>query len=132
EALWQGGFVKFSPVRHGFLDGVLMNGAALPRPAGAKPDQPFVYRGYYRHGKRIVFAYTIGGVDILDAPWVEGGKFTRVVAPADKHPLAKLTKGGAAQWPQILQTRGTLGTGTPYAIDNLAPPFDNPWKVPLF
>ncbi len=52
EALWRGGFVRFSPVRHGFLDGLLMDGTALPRPVGRKPEQPFFYHGYYRNGKR--------------------------------------------------------------------------------
>ena len=132
EALWQGGFVKFSPVRHGFLHGLLMDGKALPRPKGSRPEQPFVYHGFYRHGKRVIFSYRIDGVDLLDAPWVENGKFTRIIAPADKHPLAKFTRGGRAQWPQVLETKGKLGTGGPYVIDTILPPFDNPWKAPLF
>jgi putative heme-binding domain-containing protein len=132
EALWQGGFVKFSPVRHGFLDGLLMEGKLLPRPAGSKPAQPFVYHGFYRHGKRVLFSYRIGDVEMLDAPWVEGGQFTRLVAPAREYPLAGLTRGGPAQWPQVLQTRGTHGTGGPYVVDNITPPFANPWKAPLF
>jgi putative heme-binding domain-containing protein len=136
EALWRGGFVKFSAVRHGFLDGLLMDGTALPRPdlgvsATAKPGR-FKYHGFYRHGRRVVFAYSLDGVEMLDAPWVENGKFQRLLAPANKHPLAKLTRGGPAQWPQVLPTRGTLGSGGPYVIDTIAPPFENPWKAPLF
>lgn len=132
EALWEGGFVKFSSVRHGFLDGLIMNGKALPRPEGKKPNQPFVYHGFYRHGARVIFSYAIDGVEMLDAPWVENGKFVRVVAPADKHPYLRLTSGGPPQWPQVLETKGTRGDGGPYAIDTIAPPFDNPWKAPLF
>ncbi len=132
EALWQGGFVKFSAVRHGFIDGVLMDGKALPRPAGSKPKEPFVYHGFYRHGPRVLFSYAIDGVNMLDAPWVEDGKFTRLVAPAAQHPLAKLVQGGPPQWPQKLTTRGSLGTGSPYAIDTIPPPFENPWKVPIY
>jgi putative heme-binding domain-containing protein len=132
EALWQGGFVKFSDIRHGFMNGVLMDGKALPRPEGKKPARPFVYHGFYRHGARIIFAYSIDGVKMLDAPWSDDGKFTRVVAAADKHPLAKWTAGGPPQWPQVLQTRGTRGDGAPYAIDTIQPPFENPWKAPLF
>src|ERR1700730_18145898 len=132
EAIWQGGFVKFSPVRHGFLHGLLMDGKALPRPDGKKPAQPFIYHGFYRHGRRVIFSYRLDGVDMLDAPWVENGKFTRLVALADKHPLAKLTRGGPAQWPQVLETKGKLGSGGPYVIDTIVPPFDNPWKAPLF
>ncbi len=136
DALWQPptkeNFLKFSAVRHGFMDGLLPNGAALPRPANAKPERPFVYHGFYRHGKRVIFSYSIDGVSLLDAPWVEDGKFMRIVAPAEKHPLAKLTAGGPAQWPQVLRTRGKLGTGGAYVIDTIEPPFDNPWKAPLF
>ncbi len=109
-----------------------MQGTPLPRPEGKKPTQPFMYRGFYRNGPRLVFSYRIGDVDMLDAPWVENGKFTRIVAAADRHPLKHVTRGGPAQWPQVLETRGTLGSGRPYAIDNIAPPFDNPWKAPLF
>jgi putative heme-binding domain-containing protein len=138
EALWQGGFVKLSAVRHGFLDGLIMDGTALERPAGSKPDQPFVYRGFYRHGKRVIFSCRIGDTELLDAPWVEGGRFTRLVAPASEHPLAELTRGGPAQWPQVFETRGRLGDDTggapsmPYVVDTVEPPFDNPWKAPLF
>jgi azurin len=132
EAVWQGGFVRFSSVRHGFMDGLLMDGKALPRPAGKKPDQPFVYRGFYRHGRRVIFSYVRDGVEMLDAPWAESGNFTRLVAPADKHPLAKWTQGGPSQWPQVVETRGTRGKGGPYAIDTIQPPFVNPWKAPLF
>ena len=132
EALWEGGFLKFSSVRHGFMDGLIMNGTALPRPDGRKPEKPFVYHGLYRHGKRVLFSYSIDGVRYLDAPWVENGKFTRTVARAEMHPLAKLTKGGPMQWPQILETRGTLGSGAPYVVDNITVPVNNPWNAPLY
>jgi putative heme-binding domain-containing protein len=132
EAVWSGGFVKFSPVRHGFMDGLRMDGSPEPRPEGGKPDRPFRYRGFYRHGRRVLFAYRIGEVDYLDAPWAEGGRFTRIVAPADSHPLAHLARGGPAQWPERMTTRGSLGSGSPYAVDTIVPPFDNPWKALLF
>jgi putative heme-binding domain-containing protein len=134
EAVWRGGFVRFSPTRHGFLDGLILDGEPLPRPEGAKPDAPFVYRGFYRHGPRVIFAYEVGGVAMLDAPWVdEKGQFTRTVAPASEHPLAHLTRGGGpARWPQVFATKGTLGQAGPYAIDTITPPFENPWKALLF
>jgi azurin len=132
EALWLGGFVRFSSVRHGFLDGLLMSGVPLPRPDGKKPSQPFVYHGFYRHGKRVIFAYRIGDVEMLDAPWAEGGKFTRLIAPSTMHPLARLTHGGPAQWPQVFEKQGELGRGESYVIDTIPLPFDNPRKTPLF
>lgn len=135
EAVWQGGFVKFSPVRHGFLDGLIMDGTPLPRPESKKFSRPFKYHGHYRHGKRIIFSYRVGDVHMLDAPWCENGRFTRQVAPARMHPLRHLVRGGPAQWPGTLTTRGKPGKGgphVPYVIDTMEPPFENPWKAPLF
>jgi putative heme-binding domain-containing protein len=132
DAVWQGGFLKLSSVRHGFLDGLAPDGRLLERPAGTKPDSPFTYHGFYRHGKRVIFSYRIGEQEILDAPWVEGNKFTRLVGPARSHPLASLTHGGPGQWPQVFETRATLGKGGAYVIDTIEPPFSNPWKAPLF
>lgn len=132
EALWKGGFVKFTAVRHGFMDGLLLDGTPLPRPSGKRPDQPFIYRGFYRNGPRVLFAYRIGDTEYLDAPWVENGEFQRVVAPAQDHPLAALTRGGNPQWPREIETQGTPGQAAPYAIDNIGMPFDNPWKALLF
>lgn len=130
--LWHGGFVKFSPVRHGFLNGLILDGTVLPRPEEKKPDQPFRYHGFYRYGKRVIFSYRIGDVEMLDSPWVEGGKFVRLVGPASGHPLAALTRGGPPQWPQVLDTQGSRAPTKPYAIDTIVPPFENPWRVPLF
>ena len=132
EVLWHGGFVKFSPVRHGFVHGLLLDGTVLPRPEGKKPAQPFQYHGFYRHGNRVIFAYRIGDVEMLDSPWIKDGKFTRQIGPASTHPLAQWTRGGPPQWPEVLETRGSRGTTQPYAIDTIAPPVENPWKVPLF
>jgi putative heme-binding domain-containing protein len=132
EAVWKGGFVQFSDKRFGFMDGIRPVGTMLPVPATEGPTQPFRYRGYYRHGKRVIFAYRLGDVEMLDAPWVEGGRFVREVAPADRHSLAHLTRGGKAQWPQVLKTTGVLGKGKPYALDTIVPPVENPWKALFF
>jgi azurin len=134
EAVWSGGFLSFAPTRHGILDGLIMNGTAAPRPEGRKPDKPFVYHGFYRHGNRVLFAYRIGDNELLDSPWVEDGRFTRTVAPRADHPLAGLTHGGPAAWPQVLSTTGTIGHSEnwPYAIDTIAPPFQNPWNALMF
>jgi putative heme-binding domain-containing protein len=132
EALWTGGFVRFSDHRFGFMDGIRPVGRMLPVPAKNPVSRPFVYRGFYRHGARTIFAYRIGGVEMLDAPWVEDGKFVREIAPADKHSLAHLTRGGKPQSPQVIATTGSLGTGRPYAVDTIAPPFQNPWKALLY
>ncbi|HEV3417919.1 MAG TPA: DUF6797 domain-containing protein [Pirellulales bacterium] len=132
EALWRGGFLKLSAVRHGFVDGLHPDGELLPRPEGKRPDKPFVYHGFYRSGLRVVFTYRIGDVELLDAPWAKDGKFERIVAPVADHPLRAILHGGAAQWPQELKTAAQLGAGRPYAVDTIRPPFDNPWKAPMF
>ncbi len=38
----------------------------------------------------------------------------------------------AAQWPQWLETKGELGTQTPFAADRLTIPFDNPYGTLFF
>jgi len=113
DAVWSDGLVKFSSVRHGLLHGLLLDGRPMPPPLAHTPDKPFVYRGFYRHGLRVVFSYRIGDTEYLDAPWVEDGTFTRVVAPADDHPLKHLTTAGKPQWPQHLATRIVQGSRTP-------------------
>ncbi|RPI73756.1 MAG: hypothetical protein EHM42_16000, partial [Planctomycetaceae bacterium] len=100
DAVWRDGFLKFSSVRHGFMDGALMVGTALDRPSGMAPDKPFQYRGFFRHGKRVIFSYRVGDVDYLDSPWVAEGKLERIVTPAAEHPLLEQTRGGPAQWPE--------------------------------
>lgn len=132
EAIWRGGFVRFSDVRHGFMDGLLIDGQRLAQPSVDQPSQPFRYLGFHRHGKRVLFRYRIGDAEYLDAPWVDQGEFTRTVAPIDEHPLRDWTTGGAPQWPQELVTRGELGDGAPYALDTITVPAENPWRAPMF
>ena len=132
DAVWQGGFVKFSSVRHGFMDGLLIQGTLVATEKTPKVDKPFVYHGFYRHGKRLIFSYRVGDVEMLDAPWVENGKFARNEGPAEGHPFAKLIQGGPSNWPQVLKTKVTLGANRPYAVDTFEPPFENPWIALMF
>ncbi|MBI1247286.1 heme-binding domain-containing protein [bacterium] len=134
EAVWRGGFVKFSAVRHGFMDGLRPDGELLPTPKNTKRDQPFAYHGYYRVGPRIVFAYRIGDVEYLDSPWVDtDGNFQRQVAPRSEHPLASQIQNPPTQWPLELVTKGQRGSDErPYAIDTIKLPFDNPYGSLLF
>ncbi len=132
DVVWQGGFLKFSDVRHSFLDGLTLAGQVLQPPNGERPKEPFQYHGYYRLGPRVVFSYRIGDVEYLDSPWVQNGKFERMIAPVANHPLRHSLNGGPPQWPQELVTSGTLGTGNPYAVDTINLPFDNPWHALFF
>ena len=129
--VWTGGFVKYDAFRHGIGNGVTIAGEVVPNDAGAAAGA-FVYHGYYRHGRRVIFSYSREGVEMLDAPWVEAGKFTRTIAPAALHPLAGLCKGGPAQWPQTVETQGVRGTTAPFAVDTITLPFTNPWKSLFF
>lgn len=133
-ALWQGGFVKFSKVRHGFINGMEADGVtlALPDSAARKAEGTAKYLGYYRAGSRVVFAYRVGETEYLDAPWVENGKFTREVAPRDKHSLATQLTKVAATPAQTFTTPVKLGTAGPYAIDTIELPWDNPWKALIY
>ncbi|MCG8649983.1 MAG: plastocyanin/azurin family copper-binding protein [Pirellulales bacterium] len=133
--VWQGGFVKFSDVRHGFMHGLKQDGAAVEIPAVDLPydsNLPKEYLGLYRHGKRVIFAYRVGGVEYLDAATVSRGEFQRIVAPRDLHPDRQRLAGGPPQWPQTIVTGGTRGAGTPYAVDKIELPKTNPWNALLY
>lgn len=132
DAVWTDGFVSFSSVRHGFLGGLQLQGTPQACPEQKTPEQSFTYHGYYRHNNRVVFAYRIGDVEYLDAPWVRDGKFTREVAPAAEHSLRSVITGGPSQWPQVLETKISPGNGRPFAIDTIELPTDNPWNALLF
>lgn len=131
-AIWKGGFVKFSSVRHGFMDGLIMDGELVSKSATAKAEGDFEYQGFYRLGRRVVFAYKIDGVEYLDAPWVEDGNFVRNLQPKNEHPLSKQLALANSQWPEELVTDITLGQQSPYAVDRIKLPADNPWKALLY
>lgn len=133
EALWKGGFVKFTPTRHGFMDGLVMDGTPLPRPEGSKPDKPFIYHGFSRSGDRVVFSYSIDGQEFLDMPIAtQDGKFHHVVNTLRAHPLLSVIREHPVRWPEIITTKGTIGRKGPYAIDTIEPPFKNPWNALMF
>ena len=131
EALWEGGFLEFSSVRHGFLDGLWPKGKALPLPPTAtlaRHDKR-EYRGFYRFGKRIAFVYLQDGEEIWDAPWYEDGKLVRQIAPKSLHPLRTQITKPVPQWPQTLETAIQFGQHQPYAVDTIELPTENPWKA---
>ncbi len=74
-AVWQGGFLKYSAVRHGFVDALAADGKDVPFDAGQKPAGSVKYRGYYRHGQQVLFAYEVDGKQYLDAPSTSDGQF---------------------------------------------------------
>ncbi|MBI1375793.1 MAG: heme-binding domain-containing protein [Phycisphaera sp.] len=132
DAVWSGGFVKYSPVRHGFMQGIRPDGEMKPRPSSKTPDLPFVYHGYYRFGKRIAFAYRLGDREVLDMPWAANGEFMRMLLPVVDGRVEDLLRRASAQWPQRITTPITLGAAKPYAVDHIGLPTDNPWRALLF
>ncbi len=132
DAVWTDGFVSFSSVRHGFLGGLKMQGKPQEIAKQQSPPQPFNYRGYYRYGSRVIFAYRIGDIDYLDVPWISDGQFSREVAPVEQHSFRHVVQGGPSQWPQILETSIVPGNSRPFAIDTIELPVDNPWKSLIF
>lgn len=127
-AAWRGDFVRHSSVRAGFMEGAAAAGDAIEVPGNeAAAPGSFRYQGLYRSGTRIVFAFERGGTNWLESAWAESGKVVRTRCRAEAEPLASLTRGGPAQWPQWFETKGTLGTGQPYAVDTLPYPTNTPW-----
>ncbi|WP_145082112.1 DUF6797 domain-containing protein [Aureliella helgolandensis] len=131
-AKWREGFVKFSTVRHGFLHGLIPQGDPI-QPANEPSLSPnATYRGYYRLGPRTIFAYDIDGEEYLDAPWSVDGEFQREFGPRATHSLGQAIDVPVPQWPERIETSIELGAESPYAIDTIALPHDNPWQSPVF
>ena len=119
---WQGGFVRLNDNRHGFMGGGQLDGKVLG--TITKGDAPSRnYLGFYRHGKDVLFSYSSQGRRYL----------TMMNAEHQEHEkLAHLTKGGPAQWPQWIETKGELGTQSPFATDRITIPFENPYGTLFF
>jgi type 1 glutamine amidotransferase len=108
-AYWTGGFLHHGDRRFGLLNTPRPAGTVIlstrndPGWAGPKgewgdhdagmaplPAAWAKYRGLYLHGKRTILAYTVGGVEVLDSPWVESSDGVTVltrtieVAPTDR------------------------------------------------
>ena len=140
EKLWSGGFLGYSSVRHGFMDGVRVVGKETALPDEAKSIRQLMpelasavieYKGYFVHQDNILFMYLVDGVEYLDAPTIVSGRFKRIVAPKLKHPLRQLLSGGPKQWLSTIETNIVLGTGKGFAVDTIELPANNPWKIPI-
>ena len=140
EKLWSDGFLGYSSVRHGFMDGVRLVGTESALPDEAKSIRQLLpelatakieYQGYYVHQDNILFRFTADGIEYIDAPTMNGGKFKRIVAPKQKHPLRQLLSGGPKQWPFAMETKIVMGEGRGFAIDTIEVPVKNPWNIPI-
>lgn len=132
EAFWKDGFVSFSAHRHGFLDGIRLQGTPLELAVKPKPEQPFEYHGFYRVGKQVVFSYRIGETDYLDSPAVIDGEFVPEVSPVEQHSLRDRIGKAEVRSRQVVTTKIIPGTEPSFAIDTIELPIENPWQIPLF
>lgn len=138
EAVWTGGFVRFTDVRHGYIDGFRIEGTKqelgdwagsfrqlVPGAQGAR------YRGIYRSGKEVIFAVEHQGKVYLDHLGLDAdGGWKRTIAPAQEHPKKDVLLGGKPQWPETFQTPIRLGKGTAgYVVDTIELPTENPWNT---
>ncbi|MCA9040407.1 MAG: TIM barrel protein, partial [Planctomycetaceae bacterium] len=133
--VWKDGFVKFSSVRHGFMHGLLLDGTLFASHQPVPPAIQYKYLGFFRHGKQVVFHFRVGDQEYYDIPRLISGTFGRTTILADqvsKSDLAYLLEPGELQWPQILETPITKGAGSPYVVDDIAIPFENPWNALFF
>ncbi len=141
---WQGGFVEFSEARHGFGNGIKPRGTQLPTPVPAQspattsnsstasipPDA--LYRGFLRRNGTVTFLHQLGDRWWQQSPRLDD-KGSPVIERSETAPdLKALAQDLRTQWPQWLETKGTLGNGSPYALDTLTLPHNNPWKTLFF
>lgn len=117
--VWSDGFLKLSDARHGFMGGGMMDGKLVKKTEGAKPTE-HRYHGFYRHGEKVIFSYTLDGKEHL------------VASPNKQEDLSTYIKGGPSQWPKWIETKGELGQGEPFATDRLTIPFENPYGTLFF
>ena len=83
-----------------------MAGAPMDGKVTSKEEKKLAgtYRGFFRRGAEVII----------------------VTSEAD------LPKPAAAQWPQWIETKGELGTQTPFATDRITIPFENPHGTLFF
>lgn len=138
ELVWAGGFIKFSEVRSGLINGIQIDGVPQSTTASGDddrfvPNRSTTYRGFFRHGNHVGFLYEHDGVQMLDVPGIENGRFVRQIASLQSHPMKWIAAGGDAVWSETVQTQVMLAeTGSAYEIDHIELPNENRWKSVLY
>lgn len=137
EAVWSGGFVRFTDVRHGYIDGFRIEGTKQDLGDWARSFRQIVpgaeqarYRGIYRSGSEVVFAVEHDSKMYLDHLGIDAsGQWKRTIAPASEHPKKDVLLGGKSQWSQTFQTPIRIGQGSGYVVDTIELPSNNPWNT---
>lgn len=137
EAVWSGGFVRFTDVRHGYIDGFRIEGTKQELGDWSRSFRQIVpgaeqarYRGMYRSGAEVVFAVEHDSKMYLDHLGIDAnGQWKRTIGLANEHPKKDVLLGGKSQWPQRIQTPIRMGQGSGYVVDTIELPTDNPWNT---
>jgi len=77
RAVWEGGFVEFAPFRWGSSRNAQLQGKPWFLAKQAEIPKDGSYLGFNRYGKRVVFEYRLGKVQIQDEPWADAAGFYR-------------------------------------------------------
>ena len=123
-AAWSGDLVAWTDVRRGLMHGIPMGGEPVELLNMKAQFEGAKFLGLYRDADRVIFSWSILGKVNHRTAVVIDGKVHEIEAeiPEDPEP----------QWTQRFTTQGKLGDQTPYAIDTLTLPYDNPWDALLF
>ena len=80
RAGWTGKFLALSPKRFGLIEMPRIAGdVRFSAPAGAGWEgQKLRHRGLHLNGKRVVLAYEVDGMAVLESPWAETAEGTTV------------------------------------------------------
>ncbi|EAQ78523.1 ThuA domain-containing protein [Blastopirellula marina] len=72
RAGWTGDFLRFNPARFGLISSPQIAGKLVFASQQAQGwGQPVQWSGHYSHGDRVVLAYRVNGIEVLESPWVE-------------------------------------------------------------
>lgn len=123
-AAWEGDLVKWSAVRRGIMHGIPMGGKPVDFISLPSPSQSARYEGLYRVGTKVVFAFQDNDKRYYRSVQVEGNQINVVeeVKPVPSE----------SQWPDHIVTKGEIGKESPYAIDTLTLPYENPYRSLFF
>lgn len=132
DAIWTGGFVTFSSVRHGFMHGLQMAGTPVKVADDLSKGHAGKYRGLLRRGQEVAFRFSSGDAEYLDVPRLANGALTREIVPVASEAGEAWLKGGPTRETDVLETAITPGSRATYAVDTIELPFNNPWKALLF
>lgn len=137
---WQGGFLHFSDVRHGFMDGARIAGEerALPENTGPVravlkiPESTLVrYQGYRYQGDRVQFLLQVGDEDYIDEMEIKNNQLHRSLRK-ERHRSLRTAFPIRRQGIESVETAIRFGSGKGFVVDTIDLPFDNPWGIPMF